>query len=469
MTVRYDGERVVVAGLGVTGRAVARVLLDRGALVTVVTDRDGEGERQAAEALRARGAVVRLGDALTPVAADLVVASPGFRPDQPLVAAAAASGVDVIGEPELAWRLRPAGAAPWLGVTGTNGKTTTVGMLEAILQAAGQVCVAAGNVGLPLVEAVTAEPAYDVLAVEISSAQLAWSPSLRFAAGAILNISEDHLDWHDTLEAYIAAKLRIWTGALAVGNLDDPLVRGLLPSGGLGFSLTDPSAAYTDTAGALRETGSGSVLVADGDLVAGGPHNRANALAAAALARTHGVPVEAVRAGLMGFRPGRHRQERVAAGGGIEWVDDSKATNPHAAAASLSAYPSVVWIAGGMLKGADVTPLVEAHGHRLRAAVLLGRDRAQIAAALARHAPNVPVVDVAESDTGAGRSQQNMSQLAPATRSCWLRPAPVGTCSVTTPTAVTGSPRPPGQRPGQRPGRPPGTHDLHHHRQGPQP
>jgi UDP-N-acetylmuramoylalanine--D-glutamate ligase len=401
MTVRYDGLRAVVAGLGVTGVAVADVLLERGADVTVVSDRDGEPERLVAGRLRERGAQVRLGDSVTPLPADLVVASPGFRPDQPLVAAAARAGVDVIGEPELAWRLRPPGSAPWLGVTGTNGKTTTVGMLEAILQAAGLRCVAAGNVGLPLVSAVTAEPAYDVLAVEISSAQLQWSPSLRFAAAAILNISEDHLDWHDTMAAYIAAKQQVWTEAIAIGNLDDASVRDLLPAGGIGFSLTDPAAGYLLVDGQLREQATGEVLVAVGELVVAGPHNWSNALAAAALARAHGVPVEAVRAGLTGYRPGRHRQEPVASGRGVEWVNDSKATNPHAAAASLAGYPSVVWVAGGLLKGADVGPLVAEHGHRLRGVVLLGRDRDQIAAAMARHAPDVPVVTVEASDTGA--------------------------------------------------------------------
>jgi UDP-N-acetylmuramoylalanine--D-glutamate ligase len=401
MTARYDGLRAVVAGLGVTGAAVADVLLARGANVTVVSDRDGEPERLVAERLRERGARVRLGDSVTPVAADLVVASPGFRPDQPLVAAAAEAGVDVIGEPELAWRLRAPDAAPWLGVTGTNGKTTTVGMLEAVLQAAGLRCVAAGNVGLPLVSAVTAEPAYDVLAVEVSSAQLQWSPSLRFAAAAILNISEDHLDWHDTMDAYVAAKQRIWTDAVAIGNLDDPVVHNLLAAGSIGFSLSDPAADYLLTEGQLRERATGEVLVAVDELGVTGPHNWSNALAAAALARSHGVPVEAVRAGLTGFRPGRHRQERVASGGGVEWVDDSKATNPHAAAASLAAYPSVVWVAGGLLKGADVGPLVAEHGRQLRGVVLLGRDRDQISAAMARHAPDVPVVAVEASDTGA--------------------------------------------------------------------
>jgi UDP-N-acetylmuramoylalanine--D-glutamate ligase len=409
--VTWAGRQVLVAGVGVTGTAVTRVLLDLGARVVVVDGGDGERQRASAEQLRALGATVRLGDDRTLVDADLVVATPGMRLDHPLFAAARAAGVEVVGEPELAWRLRGggvegAGAAPWLGITGTNGKTTTVGMLEAILRAAGLRTVAAGNVGLPLVEAVHAstssgEPSYDVLAVEMSSQQLAWSPSPRFAAGALLNIAEDHLDWHDTMADYLAAKTRIWSGGVAIGNADDPVVVAALPAGGRTFSLTDHTADYALVDGALVETASGVVLVRGDELRVRGPHNIANALAAAALARAHGVPADAVHDALAAFAPGRHRNELVATAGGVDYVDDSKATNPHAAAASLAAYDHVVWIAGGLLKGADVDGLVAAHAGRLRGAVLLGRDRAAIAAALARHAPDVPVVDVTATDTGA--------------------------------------------------------------------
>src|SRR4051812_29265900 len=164
--------RVVVAGIALSGVAAADALIDRGDAVVVVDGRNGPAEQAAAERLRARGATVRLGDAETPVDADLVVTSPGWRPTQPLLAAALAAGVEVIGEPELAWRLRPivdGRAIPWVAVTGTNGKTTTVGMVESILRAAGLRTVAAGNVGLPLTTAVLADPSYDVLAVELSS------------------------------------------------------------------------------------------------------------------------------------------------------------------------------------------------------------------------------------------------------------------------------------------------------------
>jgi UDP-N-acetylmuramoylalanine--D-glutamate ligase len=393
------GRRVVVAGVGVTGRAVARVLYDRSATVVVVDAADGERQQAAAASLAREGIDVRLAatDADI-VGADLVVASPGWRLDQPLLAAARTRGAEVIGEPELAWRLRDPGV-PWLGVTGTNGKTTTVGMLEAILLAAGRRTVAAGNVGFPLVDAVTATPPYDLLAVEVSSQQLAWSPSLRFRAGALLNIAPDHLDWHDSIDDYVAAKTRIWTGAVAVAVIDDPIVARLAPPDAIRVSVVDPRADYALAGGRL--TAEGVPLLAVEELRVGGPHNIGNALVAVALARTVDVPLEAAAEALRAFVPGRHRNETVAEVDGVRYVDDSKATNAHAAAASLAAYPSVVWIAGGLLKGADVDDLVAANAGRLRGVVLLGRDRDVVADALARHAPDVPVSVVTTTDTGA--------------------------------------------------------------------
>ena len=409
----YAGRSVLVAGVGVSGSAVARALLDLGARVTVVDGGEGERQRAAADALRAAGAVVRLGDDRSMVDADLVVATPGMRLDHPLFVAARDLGLEVLGEPELAWRLRRDDAAPWLGITGTNGKTTTVGMLEAILRGAGLRTVAAGNVGLPLVDAVRTTPAYDVLAVEMSSQQLAWSPSPRYAAGALLNIAEDHLDWHDTMADYVAAKTRIWSGAVAIGNADDDVVRAALPAAGRTFSLVRDDTDYVVRAGKVIETATAQPLFGVDELQVRGPHNVANAMAAAALARSQGVAAEAVRAALAAFAPGRHRNELVASVAGVDYVDDSKATNPHAAAASLAAYDHVVWIAGGLLKGADVEELVATNAGRLRAAVLIGRDRAAIARALARHAPDVPVVELEATDTGVMQTAvQRAAELA---------------------------------------------------------
>jgi UDP-N-acetylmuramoylalanine--D-glutamate ligase len=448
VTAGYGGRRVAVTGLGISGLAAARVLLDLGASVLAVDARDDARVAAAAAEITSRGGEVRLGDAESPVDADLIVTSPGWRPDQPLLARAVRDGIEVIGEPELAWRLRPVDAAPWVAVTGTNGKTTTVGMVESILRAAGYHATAAGNVGTALVEIVTGPIPYDVLAVELSSFQLHWSRDLAPEVGVVLNIAPDHLDWHGTLADYAADKAAIWRyGGCQPYNADDELVSRLVreaveephpftlgsPPGG-GFGVTDGaivdamSGVTPDEPEPEHLAGVGIKLMDVADLRVTGPHNLANALAATAAARvfglTHRMPWPAVGAGLRAYRPGRHRNEVVASSRGIDWVDDSKATNPHAAAASLSAYPSVVWIAGGLLKGADVDALVAAHAHRLRGVVLIGRDRDQIAVALARHAPDVPVVTVETQDTsGMDEAVRRAAEIAQAGDTVLLAPA----------------------------------------------
>ncbi len=400
--------RVLVCGVGVAGASAARALLARGAQVELTATREGPAVKPLVDA----GA--RWLGPLTdpPGGLDLVVASPGLRPTDPVLVAAAARGVPVWGEVELAWRLRGATGgriAPWLALTGTNGKTTTVHLLEAMLRAAGQRAVAVGNVGVPLIDAVLADPPYDVLAVEVSSQQLHFAPSIAPAAGALLNIAADHLDWHGSLDAYARAKTVVWQAAVAIGNADDPRVAALLPAGAVGFTLREPgpgqlgvrddvlvSRAFGDAA-----AGSGVTLAPVADVRPAGAHNVANALAAAALARAHGVPAVAIAQGLRDFTPDPHRNALVGEWGAVRWVDDSKATNPHAAQASLASAPSVVWIAGGQLKGVVIDDLVAGVASRLRAAVLLGQDRALVAAALARHAPDVPVFVVDTTDDGA--------------------------------------------------------------------
>ncbi len=400
----YRGLPVVVAGAGVSGEASARVLRDLGAVVTVV-----DGSAEALDLLAAQGFSVASG---LPVEVALVVTSPGFRPTAPVLVEAAARGAEVIGEVELAWRLAHLPgrrAVPWLALTGTNGKTTTVKMLEAMLVAAGHRTVAAGNVGLPLVDAV--DGSYDVLAVELSSFQLHWSRSLRPHTGALLNLADDHTDWHGSFGDYTRAKAHILAADVAVGNADDDAVRGLLAHASaqqVGFTLRTPRAGEVGVVEHLLVDrafpdvpGEGTELATLDDIGVPGDHNVANALAAAAMARSFGVPASAVREGLRSFVPEPHRNTLVAVLGEVSWVDDSKATNPHAAAASLAAYRPVVWVAGGLLKGADVDDLVRQAAPRLRAAVLLGTDRAVLRDALSRHAPEVPVVEVARLDTGA--------------------------------------------------------------------
>ena len=402
---RISGRRVLVCGGRVAGAAVARALAERGARVSV-TDR--VSPPGLAVALAAGARFVGALDAVPP-GTDLVVASPGWRFDAPIFARARAAGIPVLGETELAWRLRGPGAAPWLGVTGTNGKTTTVRMLEAILRADGRRALAVGNVGIPVIDAVLSDD-FDVLAVELSSYQLAWSTTVAPMAAAVLNLAPDHLDWHGSMDAYATAKAAIWAGRVALGNADDALVHDLLARSGAPVTAAF-TVARVPRAGELgvvggelvdRAFGDATLLPVD-DVRPGGRHNVANALAAAGLARAIGVPAASVGAGLRAFVPDPHRNQFVATVSGVDYVDDSKATNPHAAQAALSGYDRVVWVAGGQLKGVDVEEFVRdvAGSGRVVGAVLLGADRAAIASALARHAPNVPVIDVARTDDGA--------------------------------------------------------------------
>jgi len=395
----------------VAGAAAAEALLRLGAEVTVVdrtaSDRTAALADAGARVIVAADPAVQR-DAVDLAAVDEVVVSPGFAPHHPLAAAAVAAGLDVYSEPELAWRLRGPDAPAWLAVTGTNGKTTTTTMLAAILRAAGLRADALGNIGQPLVSVSADRSRYDVLAVELSSFQLHWSRDLAPQAGALINLADDHLDWHGSFAAYAEAKARIWRSGIAVGNVDDPRVAKLLaavPGRAVGVTLGAPAPGQLGVVdGVLVDAafGDAPVELVPVDVVRpAGAHNVCNALHAAALARAHGVPAGAVRDGLAGYTPEPHRNAHVATVDGVAYVDDSKATNPHAAYASLTAYPRIVWLAGGQLKGVEVDDLVARVADRLAGAVLLGVDRARIAAALARHAPDVPVVDVARTDDGA--------------------------------------------------------------------
>ncbi|WP_329623997.1 UDP-N-acetylmuramoyl-L-alanine--D-glutamate ligase [Streptomyces sp. NBC_01255] len=415
----WNGKKVTVAGLGVSGIPAARVLHGLGAVVTVVNDGDDERSRAQAADLEAEDITVRLGDGATlPSGTELIVTTPGWRPDKPLFAAAAEAGVEVWGDVELAWRLRGPGAAPWLAVTGTNGKTTTVRMLASILEAAGLRTAAVGNIGVSLLDAVLGEEPYDVLAVELSSYQLHWAPSVRVHSGAVLNLAPDHLDWHGSMEAYAADKGRIYEGnqVACVYNVADKATEDLVVEAdveegcrAIGFTLGAPGPSelgvvegiLVDRAFVENRQKNAQELAEVDDVQPPAPHNIANALAAAALARAFGVDAKAVRDGLKAFRPDPHRIELVEEIEGVTYVDDSKATNTHAAEASLAAYDPIVWIAGGLAKGATFDELVQKSAKRLRGAVLIGADRALIREALARHAPEVPVVDLDRTDTGA--------------------------------------------------------------------
>jgi UDP-N-acetylmuramoylalanine--D-glutamate ligase len=446
----WSQAHVTVAGLGLSGYAAADALLELGAQVTALDDQAGPSQSDRANLLRVLGAQVRLGPGATaelPPATDLVIASPGWPPATPLLAQAARAGRPIWGEVELAWRLqRPDRVTPWLAVTGTNGKTTTVTMLASILSAAGLKTAAVGNVGRPVMEAVLDEVAYDVLAVELSSFQLHWLDQAHFHSAACLNLEPDHLEWYagaeakerwgracaTPWEAYTADKARIFhqVERSCVYNVQDPATERLVEEAdvvegarAIGFSLDIPGPSalglvddlLVDRAFIERRRDSALPLAARADVQPPAPHNLANALAAAALARSFGVPAPAVAQGLRQHRPGRHRIETVAQADGVTWVDDSKATNPSAAMASLAAFESVVWLAGGQAKGTQFDDLVRRFGDRLRGAVVFGVDRQQVAQAIRRHAPEVRLEVIDRTDT------ETMSD-AVATAARWARP-----------------------------------------------
>lgn len=427
------GARAVVAGLGTSGVAAARALHAVGARVLAL-----DSSAEAVEAAQLPAGVERRAEADAETFAraalegpsgrpDVLVASPGLRPALPVLQRAAAVGVPCWSEVELAWRVQEAtpGELPWLTLTGTNGKTTTVGMLSCILTAAGLRAPAVGNVGLPIAD-VAVEGSADVLAVELSSFQLHLTHTVAARAAACLNIAPDHIDWHGSYEAYWSAKAKVFDRAerACVYAVADPATRQMVEQADVqeGARAIGVTAGVPDVAqlgvvdGALcdrafldrRQTH--ALPLADlADLAHLAPgedgvlpgHVVLDALTAAALARAHGVEPAAVAAGLRAYEAGGHRIQLVARHDGVAYVDDSKATNAHAAAASLASVPvgRAVWVAGGLAKGARFEDLVLERAERLRAVVLIGVDRAPLREALARHAPDVPVVEVSAGDT----------------------------------------------------------------------
>ena len=388
MSTEFAHKKILVLGAGVTGTSVARFLQASGAKVTLTDDNSENAVKP---------------DQVDLTNFDAVVISPGWRQDHPLVSQILSSPVELLNEIDIAWNLRSVRAPhqKWIALTGTNGKTTTVEMTAAILQAAGINAAACGNVGDTVIDAVDRDNPYDVLVLELSSFQLHWAQEASFTAAAILNIADDHLDWHGSFEAYAQAKFSILDRCeIAILNADDgPVVLGANRFAGrkVFFSLDTPAPGEI---GVVEELLIDRAFVADPqeasmiceliDIVPTVPHNVSNALAAAGLALALDVPHAAIQKALQSFRPGRHRIETVYEADGVTWVDDSKATNPHAAGASLMSHLSVVWIAGGLAKGADMEALVERCASRMKAAILIGADRDLIEAALIKHAPNVP-------------------------------------------------------------------------------
>ncbi len=429
----WAGLHVVVLGLGVTGFSVADTLVELGAEVLVVARDSSEEHRELLDVIGASyvQADAELPPALAGFEAELVVVSPGYPPRHPFLQWAAEQQLEVWGDIELAWRLRDKTVrrdgtpADWICITGTNGKTTTAQLTATMLVKGGLRAAPAGNIGVPVLDAIRDPLGFDFLVVELSSHQLHWvnrnaGGMLAPLAAVCLNLADDHLEWHGTREAYRGAKAKVYDNVrvACVYNLADAATREMVEEAtvqegcraiGFGLGIPGPSdvglvdGILVDRAFLEERRTSALELATIDDLVPGGldsPHMTANVLAAAALARAVGVLPAQIRDAIRGFRIDHHRTEVVADSGGITWVDDSKATNAHAADAALSGFASVVWIVGGLLKGVDPAPLVRSHAKRLRAAVLIGQDRTVLREAFERHAPGVMVVEVVGGETG---------------------------------------------------------------------
>ena len=422
MALNYSDKKIAILGAGITGKAVAKALTQRGANVVIV---DEKSDVVTAFALVKPNAV-RVTDF------DGVVVSPGWRSDHQLISNAIAAGVEILNEIDIAWNIAQeiAPHQKWLALTGTNGKTTTVEMTAAMLQCAGLKAVACGNLGDTVIDAVTHSEAFDYLILELSSFQLHWSREARFVASAILNIADDHLDWHGSFDAYAQAKFSILdrTG-IAILNADDgEIVKRANSWQGhkVFFSLDTPSPGELGVVENLlvdrafvADAQEASMIAQISDIQPTLPHSVSNVLAAAALARSVGVSYNDIRSALINFHPGRHRIETIFQDDGIAWIDDSKATNPHAAEASLMSHLSVVWIAGGLAKGADMNKLIERSKDRIKAAILIGTDRDLIEAAFVKFSPSTPrlMIDAKSDYSKGGASNSLMESIVKAAQS----------------------------------------------------
>ena len=402
-------KKILVLGAGVTGLASARALIAREAIITIVD----EAVTTDSEFSIVQPSAVTVSDF------DFVLVSPGWKESHPLIQKAQASHVALLNEIDLAWAFKEerSPGQKWLALTGTNGKTTTVEMTAAALRAGGVHAVACGNVGKTVIECVESNEAYEVLVLELSSFQLHWLERAEFVASAILNIADDHTDWHGSFESYAQAKISIL----------DRSMTAILNGRKVFYSLDTPGPGEIGVVEELRvdrafvaDPQEASMIAEVLDVKPTVPHNVSNALAAAGLARTVGVSHEAIGKALSEFTLGRHRIEVVAEEDGITWIDDSKATNPHAATASILSALSVIWIAGGLAKGADVSSLIARAHPRIKAAILIGTDRALFATALAEHAPHVKVIEIdPPSDySRGGTSNSFMEAIVAAAQSC---------------------------------------------------
>ena len=430
--------RVVVLGLGVSGFSVADTLAELGCKVLVVAEKADEELLDILDVIGVEHLTGQpaagLPDRVVEFDPQLVVTSPGVRPEHELLAWAAKRSNPVWVDIELAWRLRDKTPkiADWITITGTNGKTTTVQMVEAMLNQGGFRSISCGNIGTPILDAIRDPEGFDALVVELSSFQLHYVQHIEPIASAVLNLADDHLDWHGSFQAYSDTKAKVYenTQVACVYNINDLATEKMVENAdvqegarAIGFTTGLPGrsqvgfvedilcdrAFLDDRANSALEIATLEDLANIGVLT---PHLMANAAAATALARSYGVNPGDVKDALIKFRLDSHRIELVAEKDGIRWIDDSKATNPHAAAASLNSFEKVVWVVGGLLKGVDLSDLVKRYAERLTAAIVIGVDREEVLGALRQNAPAVRIIEVANQENVMHQVVNSAKQIA---------------------------------------------------------
>jgi UDP-N-acetylmuramoylalanine--D-glutamate ligase len=407
--------RAVVLGLGKSGFSALDTLVELGVEAVAVGGSADERLVDLAEVIGSRFIFDETPEVLDQLGftPDFAVVSPGFAPSHPLVQELETRKVTLITDIDLAYRLRDktSRVARWIVVTGTNGKTTTCELTAAMLAADGQRAVACGNIGSPILDAIRDPEGFDFLVVELSSFQLHYLGEINPLASAFLNLAEDHLDWHGDMQSYFEAKSKIYLGTevAIVFNEQDPKTLEAAQQAdvlegcrAIAFSLFTPQKSavgyvediLVDRAFLANRAEEALEMATESELSQIGPVSdqlRANVAAATALARAADVPPQAIRRAITSFKLSPHRNQPVAEVGGVLYVNDSKATNAHAANSSLSAYDSVVWIVGGLFKGVDPAELIKKHGTRLRAAVLIGSETEQLAKLFSELLPDTAI------------------------------------------------------------------------------
>jgi len=445
----WSGIKVAVLGLGKTGFSVADTLNELGSELLVVAENADSEVLDILEVLGVKSVIdsdtAVLQKAIDEYHPDLLIVSPGAAPTSPLVSTAVEAGIPIWTDIDLAWRLRDKFVSnqEWICITGTNGKTTTTEITEAMFLAADVKAVACGNIGKPILDCIRDPAAFEVLIVELSSFQLHYLDRIEPFSAAVLNVANDHLDWHGGFSNYRLAKGHMYdnTKVACVYNLEDSTTEALVEAAdvtegarAIGFGLGTPARSnvgyvedlLVDRA-FLEERADKALEIANFEDLEGfgvlTPHLLSNIAAATALARSFGVPPAACRKALREFKVSPHRIQLVAEVNGVRYVNDSKATNAHAAAASLTSFESVVWILGGLLKGVDISDLIGQFAPRLRGAVVIGLDRVEIVEAFRNLAPSVPLVEISEGNSVMTKAVEAASSLASSGDVVLLAPA----------------------------------------------